>query len=209
MSTTLEIEEMRRKRFQFLRRCFELSGGSTAIMFNMHDVGDELGFDHRLTNVVTEYLEGEGLVMYAAVGGQVAITHYGIVQIEEALSKPEDPTEYFPPFNIIQVGQMIDSQIQQASPGPTELVLGEGKEQELRELIESLRNSLEELGLDHQQKSDLQAEILTMEAQASKSKPNRAIITETLKSACRILEAAAGGALAVSFIEIIKALLAG
>lgn len=210
MTSTQDIEQMRSQRFQFLHRCYEISGADELRHLSMFDVGKELGFDKSVTMRIVQYLEGEGLIKFRTMGGGIAISHRGVVHMERALSEPDAPTEYFPAvINIISAEQILDSQIQQASPAATQAAFRQDKDQELREFIESLRNSLEELGLDDQQKSDLQAEILTMEAQASKSKPNRAIITESLKSAWRILEEAAGGALAVGIIETIKFLLGG
>jgi hypothetical protein len=209
MTTSQDIQEMRKKRFVFLRKCYEVSEGSTLQIFEMWKVGEELGFDRKLTGVVTEYLDGEDLIKYTTLGGGISITHRGIVEIEQALGDPDEPTDHFPPLNVIYVGQMIDSQIQQASPAAAQVTFREGKDEELRALVESLSNSIEEFGLDDQEKSDLQAEILTIEAQTSKSKPNRTIIAESLRSIRTILEQAAGAALAVGFIEVIKTLVQG
>ena len=209
MTTSQDIQEMRKKRFVFLRKCYEVSEGSTLQIFEMWKVGEELGFDRKLTGVVTEYLSGEGLIKYTTLGGGISMTHGGIVEIEQALDNPDEPTDHFPPLNVIYVGQMIDSQIQQASPAAAQVTFREGKDEELRALVESLSNSIEEFGLDDQEKSDLQAEILTIEAQTSKSKPNRTIIAESLTSIRTILEQAAGAALAVGFIEVIKTLVQG
>ena len=209
MTTSQDIQEMRKKRFVFLRKCYEVSEGSTLQIFEMWKVGEELGFDRKLTGVVTEYLSGEGLIKYTTLGGGISMTHGGIVEIEQALDNPDEPTDHFPPLNVIYVGQMIDSQIQQASPAAAQVTFREGKDEELRALVESLSNSIEEFGLDDQEESDLQAEILTIEAQTSKSKPNRTIIAESLTSIRTILEQAAGAALAVGFIEVIKTLVQG
>jgi len=210
VSTTQGIEQIRSERFQFLHRCYELSGGDEHKHLSMFNIGEELGFDESLTMQIAQYLEGEGLIKSRTMGGGIAISHSGVVHMERALSEPDAPTEYFPAvINIVSAEQILDSQIQQASPAATQVAFREGKEQELKALVESLSNSIEEFGLDDQEKSDLQAEILTIEAQTSKSKPNRTIIAESLRSIRTILEQAAGAALAVGFIEAIKTLLAG
>lgn len=210
MSRRKDIEEMKSRRFQFLLRCYELSEGSELAGFNMHEVGGELGFDHTLTNVVTEYLVGERLIKYAALGGCISITHWGIRQIEAALSEPEAPTRYFPPVvNIVSAEQIIDSQIQQASTETIQVTIRGDNYQELTKLLESLKESIDQLGLEHEQQTDLLAQIQTIDAQMSSPRPSRTIVSESLRTARRILEEAAGGTLAAGFIEAIKALFSG
>ena len=41
---------------------------------------------------IVEYLVGENLVEYVAIGGEIAITHYGRKEIESALSAPDIAT---------------------------------------------------------------------------------------------------------------------
>jgi hypothetical protein len=64
-------------------------------------------------------LKGEGLVDYIDFGGQVAVTHLGVIQVEEALSKPDNETKYCPAvkdLNINIIHTMINSSIKQNSP---------------------------------------------------------------------------------------------
>jgi len=115
------IEEMKKKRFQFLHRLYELTGGNEFKWFNMFQIGKELGFEDDVTLNIAQYLEGEGLVEFRALGDKIGITHEGIQQVEEALSNPDKPTCFFPAVNIISVGQMNSSQIQQSSPKATQI----------------------------------------------------------------------------------------
>ena len=192
MTTSQEIQEMRKKRFVFLRKCYEVSEESTLRIFGMWELGEELGFDAKLTGVVTEYLSGEGLIKYATMGGGISITHRGIVEIEQALGDPDEPTDHFPALNVIYVGQMIDSQIQQASPAAAQVIVHEDRYHELEEALTALRESIDQLSLTQQDVSDLRTDIQTIEAQMSKSAPNRTIITECALSIVRILEQIAG-----------------
>jgi len=50
-----------------------------------------MGIRMRPPNIV-EYLVGENLVEYVAIGGEIAITHYGRKEIERALSAPDIAT---------------------------------------------------------------------------------------------------------------------
>lgn len=55
-------EEMKKKRFQFLYKLYEMSEGNRALGFSKYRIGEELGFDHELTGVMAQYLMEEGLV---------------------------------------------------------------------------------------------------------------------------------------------------
>lgn len=200
----INIEEMKKRRFQFLRRLYELTGGDRSKLYDYLNIGEELGFDRELTSNIVEYLVGEGLIESQAYG-HFGITHLGVREVEEALSNPNKPTSHFPPVNIIHIGQMINSQIQQASPDSTQVVtIGEEKNEEVKEVLQSLKKSIDQLGLNLQQKSDLQAEIQTIEAQVSSSKPKADIIAICRDSIIRILEGASGGVIAFKFIEILR-----
>lgn len=78
------IEEKKEKRIQFLRKLYEMSSGEDNEMFNMHQIGEELGFDRDLTGNIAEYLEKEGLTEFQTIGGAIRITHRGIREVEEA-----------------------------------------------------------------------------------------------------------------------------
>lgn len=76
------IEEKKVKRFQFLRKLYELSGGDESKLFDMFQIGEDMGFDRNLTENLVQYLEGEGLIK-AIIGGSISITHWGIREVEE------------------------------------------------------------------------------------------------------------------------------
>ena len=204
-----EIEEIRKKRFQYLPRLFELTGGDEFKLVGMFELGEQLGFDKHLTLQITRYLSEEQLVRPGGSGG-IRISHLGIKEVEEALSRPEKPTSYFPPVvNIIAIGEMVKSQIQQAGPQAKQVMtIDEGDYGQVKELIESLKESLRELPLQPKSKGDLEADIQTIEAQMLASKPKPSIITECLMSIRRILEEVAGNALAAGLIMAINNLLA-
>jgi len=193
----MDIEETKKKRFQFLHRLYELADGDEHSFFDPSQIGQEIGFDEELTYKIVQYLEGEGLVRTVDLGGDIVISHFGVREIEEALTNPDSPTPHFPPVNVISIGQMINSQIQQASPEATQLVIiGEDKYEELKKIIQALKESLDQLGLEQLKKSDLVAQIQTMEAQMSSSKPNAGIISWCLSTIQRILEGVAANAIA-------------
>ena len=205
------IEEVKEKRFQFLHRLWELTGGDESELFSMFDIGEELSFDRNLSVKIEQYLHGEGLISHRLGCGtrdrEIGISHGGVRTVEGALSNPDRPTHYFPPANFIYIGEMRNSQIQQGSPEATQVAtFNENMYEELKEVIQSLKESIDQLGIDQQQKSELQADIQKIEAQISSSKPKATIITESIGSIKRILECAAGGAIASGLLIKIAAL---
>jgi uncharacterized LabA/DUF88 family protein len=144
-----------------------------------------------------QYLVGEGLAetkTYSSVG----ITHYGIKEYEAAISHPEEPTQYFPPVNVIYVENMHQSQIQQGTfQSSQSLRLSVENKSDIEDYINLLKKHLEELTLPREDESEINAEIATIEAQIRSSRPKSGIIKESLLSIKNILEGAAGSILAV------------
>jgi hypothetical protein len=85
-------DELEKKRSDFLKRLYELSDGAETKFINMWEIGDQLGFDRDLTISIAQYLKGEGLIEFRALGGIISITHYGIKEAERS-SNNIQPTE--------------------------------------------------------------------------------------------------------------------
>ncbi|MEK7396069.1 MAG: hypothetical protein AAB116_03935 [Candidatus Poribacteria bacterium] len=197
-----KIEEMKKKRFQFLYKLYDITKGDEWGIIPIENIYQELNFDREFALKIAQYLKEEGLLEFMTFGPTIRITHSGVIEIEEAISKPSNPTEHFPPVNIISIGQMVNSQIQQSSPGANQTTnINEDKLKELGEIVQSLRDSLDKFPLKDQQKSDLQAEIQTIEAQMASSKPKSVIIKESFHSIRNILEGAAGSLLASELLR--------
>lgn len=180
------IEELRKKRFQFSHRLYELTKGSRYEIVNMFEVGEEIGFNRELTDLVTQYLEGEGLIKFQTVGGGIGITHEGVLEVEEAISNPDTPTTYFPPFNFIYVGQMIDSQIQQASPGATATITVLTSEN-LQAILQAVEQAKEEVGaatdIPGRDKGELLEVLEDVHSEAQKDNPNSLKLKSLLATA--------------------------
>lgn len=121
----------------------------------------------------------------------VRITHAGIREVEEALEHPDHSTDHFPK-NVIHIGTMIGSQIAQASPGATQLnILTADDRRAVETDLALLNERLDQLELPPEQKSDLRAEMETIEAQMKSSKPKWTVIKDSFGSIKEILQAAA------------------
>ncbi len=86
------LDEKKANRFRFLNYVYEITDGDETPSANMWEIGEKLGLTKDETQKIVDYLVGEGLIDYRAMGGEIELKHYGIVQVEEALSNPEKPT---------------------------------------------------------------------------------------------------------------------
>lgn len=205
----MDIEQERKDRFRFLHRLWDVTEGDEYKCPNMFAIGNALGFDRQKTERVYQYLNGEGLAESKALGGVIGITHDGIREVENALSQPEEPTHYFPAVNVISIGSMSKSTIQQASPGAVQQVkLEEAEVQETRALVQEIKSQLDQFELSPEDRQQVEAEVSTIEAQLGSPKPRRTAIAECLASLRTILERAAAGVLAAPIVAKIAALLA-
>lgn len=197
-----KLEETKKKRFEFLNNLYEITGGSKSKTVNMFELGTELGFDREETNLIVQYLAGESLVKHVTIGGGIGITHYGVKEVEEALSHPEKPTAYFPPVNIINIHHMEGSQIQQGTISSSQTAkFSSDSTEELLSILKELRDKQSQLNLPPDDASELSADIDTVESQLKSSRPKAGIINEGLKSIKTILEGAAGSWLASDFLS--------
>lgn len=116
------IEVKRKQRFEFMNELYKVTNGSEFIHVNMAEVGMSIGLTKEECELTVEYLSGEGLLKYASLGGGIAITHIGVLEVESALQDPAKPTNHFPPAqNIIHIGAMTNSVIQQGSSNSSQV----------------------------------------------------------------------------------------
>lgn len=103
------IDEKRKKRFQYLHALYEYTDGDQLKSIHFAKLGESIGFSPEESDQISDYLAEEGLLKLP-LGGYITIEHKGIKEIEDALSKPQDETKYFP--SIIIMGNVSDSNIQ-------------------------------------------------------------------------------------------------
>ena len=201
------IIEIQERRFQFLHRLYNISEGNELFSIDAFELGEQLGYPHDETDRIDNYLRGEYLVEGVA-GTRIAITHQGIVEVEKALSQPDNPTMYFPPANYIHIEHMIGSQIQQGT-NQSSLVLGySGTDFEaMLKLVVDLRNQLPELKLNVETQAEVESELTTIEAQIKSPRPKSKIINECLKSLQTILEGVVGSVIANLLLQQVAVLI--
>lgn len=180
-----ELAKERQRRMAFARAVYERTVSEDFRFANMHEVGESLGFDPATTRRVTEYLVGEGVVQYVVSGGNVALTHVGRVEVEQAISSPDQPTRHFAAINFITIGTMINSQLSQgsqSSPQTQTISLTPEQLGELVKFVREFRQALPKLNLTEADQREAEAELQTVEAQANSTKPKHIKSTlDTLK----------------------------
>ena len=60
----MNLEETKAARFKFLNALYEESGGNELVWPNMFELGQTLGFDRNLTQLIAQYLKGEHLIEF-------------------------------------------------------------------------------------------------------------------------------------------------
>jgi hypothetical protein len=174
----------------------------------MWDLGTELSLDRETTSRITQYLNGEHLLTYQAVGGTIGITHWGIKEMEQAISHPKVGTQHFPPLvNIIQVaGNIVGSQIQQGTQASQQFQISQDTRRALSEFLAKLTESLEDIKAREDALQDLKADVQSISAQISAAHPKRSIIVEALSSIKTILEGAGAILLAAEATKLLMTL---
>lgn len=132
----MNLDEKKKRRLEYLKMLYDLTDGDRFKYVSGFRLGENLGFNKQEANQIVDYLVGEGLVQYVALGGTIAITHEGIKEVESGLENPKNPTEHFPPINVIQVGKMVNSEIQQSTTNSNQQI-DSSKKIQLGDMTES------------------------------------------------------------------------
>ena len=154
------LEQKKKNRFLFLELLYKESNGDTGAMFNMWEVGEELKIDSNETRQIVDYLTGECLIEPRALGGGIVLTHWGVKEVEEAIENPDKPTEHFLPINIINIGTMTNSTLQQSTNNSTiNFQLDKKKLDNIDEIITSIKQVQDTLKLSIDVNQELISEI--------------------------------------------------
>jgi len=184
-----DLNQKKKNRFLFLKSLYDTSNGSTDAVFDMHEVGSELLFDSEETSKIVDYLINESLIHPFGLGGTIQLTHWGLKEVEEAMENPSEPTSHFLPINIVNIGSMTNSTLQQATHNSSITVtIDQGKLNDLSNILASLKSIQNTLDTSIDLHKELISEIETIASQEKSPKPKSVIITESLKTIKSILE---------------------
>ena len=142
-------------------------------------------------------------------GGGIAITNFGINEVEAALTKPKQGTQHFPPnvtlhvqtMNVGNVGSVEGSQ--QNIIGSSDVVAMQNTQQgmtvkDFAQLAQEIRSFQQNLNLDLEDIDILEAELKTIEAQVKSPKPKLEWLKESANTVKDVLVRAAPGVVTAS-----------
>lgn len=192
-----ELDILNQKRFSFIKKLYEKTNANTINEANMNEIGKELSLSKDEIDTVTNYLEGEGLLEYSSMGGGISITHYGIKEVEHALSAPQTPTDHFPAMvNITNIETMQNSSIQQGTIASSQVVTSTVQQnKDFEKILNDIKVEISKLNLSAQDKNDIELQIATLDNQCKSSRKNTAVINGTIDTMKTILKGAAGSGL--------------
>lgn len=130
------IIEKQKKRYKLLLRIYELTNGDETEIL-MLEASEES--DSKEIQSAVDYLAGEGLVKSLADEAPlVSITHRGVVEVEESLLNPKQPTEHFLP-QVIQHFHAAVGAVQTGNQNVANVAQNLSDDREVLALLEELR----------------------------------------------------------------------
>jgi hypothetical protein len=188
----LSIAERRKRREDFLKALYDVTGGDVGSIVNFHELGAELGWSHGASWDVRSYLGREALIQGVTGAGGISITHKGVNLVEswaEGRHERFHPEEA--PANEIHIENAVNTQIQQGSHGSSqEMTVSDQTVGELHAFVGELRGALPDLGLPEADQEELRAQLTTVEAQLASRKTRWAVVKAALTDIQEVIKAA-------------------
>lgn len=208
------LKEKQRIRLTALNKIYEISDGNVDEYINGEDLIKACEISADQLKMAADYLEGEALIEVKRVSGGlpalIRIRHPGVIEVEQAFQKPDQPTTHFPPMNILFVNQMIGSSVQQGTVNSTQnssIALSGSAIEALKKFVDDAAQALEVTDKENSHFQEMKSEVETLKAQVSSPKPKKSIIQECLHSLRNLCENAAAGAIGNQLATYIPALL--
>ncbi len=182
MTTIPDVRDIQRKRFAYLYKLYLAYQKNPLEGETFENLKSQLGLTQEEESSIHFYLSDKGLIK-SIVTGEAGITPVGIDQVERALLNLDKPTHYFLPMNVLNIGTMIDSQVQQGTYQSSQVSTRSDIDLALlNNFIDELKNKMDTLPLDKVQKEILAADAASLEAQVKSPKPRTSIIRDLLNS---------------------------
>ncbi len=195
MATPLETKKARRA--LFTGRLYDATDSDTLARVSITELTGGMDLSPAQVRELVGYLVDEQLVKRSDMGGNVSITHKGVVEVEQARSQPERPTEHFPPaaqvINIIH-STVTGSAVALGSAGATQTVSYTTEQrQDLAAVLQQIRGLLDRDVLDEDDAAVVRADVDAVEAQLASPRPNAAVVQALLGSLANVLSAVNDG----------------
>jgi hypothetical protein len=86
MGDGTDMEHFKERAFEFLFKCYKLSGGDDSVPLDMDKVAKELGLEPPLRVAVIDHLLEKSLIRLLGLGSSISITAKRIARVEGARS---------------------------------------------------------------------------------------------------------------------------
>jgi hypothetical protein len=110
----MDLKDKKKIRFEILKEIYECTDGDKFTGISEGEIQKAFELDRETVRSIVSYLIEEDLLRRITMN-VVGITHQGVLEIEDALSNPEEATEHFLPVNVINIGTMNNSNIMQGT----------------------------------------------------------------------------------------------
>lgn len=142
MTTDLAtVEEREQKRYNFLKAIYDAVGDSTGdISISYREVFEKAGLQHGEGHQIFTYVRDKGFLSGRGGVGNLALSHEGIIEMEQSILYPEARTEHFKPgvvqrfyaaVGVVQNASQSVARVTQNNEGSTGGRTGEGVERAL------------------------------------------------------------------------------
>jgi hypothetical protein len=211
MTANYTLPERKAARFKMLEKIYSEAGGSENPLFDIHEIGKVLGFPEDLNRITYEYLVGENLIEFRALGGFASITHFGVTEYENAINRPDTETQYFPAANIVNnilnIHSITNSQVQVGSSGSTQIYNKKAEFAELTKWLELVIDAINTEKIDPEIKENICSEVDSIKALVQTEKPNKKYIKMALNTVRDLMIGIASNAAFQGLLAIIPTII--
>ncbi len=165
----MTINELDESGQQFLIQLFEQTLGDTSAQVSMYEVGKDIGLDRETSSRVAETLIGLQLVEIRTLSGGIGISAEGANEVK----------------NLMGGAALAGESHRKLTDQP---IMDQISCQAVEQATAELKSKAGALGLDFEGLSELMADLKTVDAQLSSSRPKTAIVRECLRSLKETLE---------------------
>lgn len=171
-----------------------------------HLLAHDLGMSHSTALYLARYLQGKNLLKISMqVSGQeyrvIWMTEKGITEIERARANQETPVEKYPPgaISLAIHGNVTDSPIIQSGSNISNVevnvsTVGDDLEK-IKKFVDLLKAEYLQYNLTSEQKSEIEADIKSIESQLTSPKPKIDILKQIGRNAWEVVKPLASEAL--------------
>lgn len=160
-------------RLRLMDRIYELANGAT---FEVVDPFAALG-DGNVSRqdifATADYLVQEGLLDWE--GRLVSLTHRGVLEVEQAIDEPDQPTQHFPPMNVAIIGRFQGAFQQGTTNSQQTVAIGLGM-QAVRAWVDTYRAAADGLAFGDGDRQRADDALDAIDSELTKANPDPARI---------------------------------